>query len=167
MARNGGSRRSADALAKAALFGLLLAGAGAISGMMLGQFVVGERFSTSSPAHASYAELSSNPDAVGADVFPASLCDGCAGGYVPPTRAFAAYEADAFDPPDAVFIDYAPSPAIEDDYRYGGGFEEAAPALPPEPDERAVAGSRLLVLSDEMVPGAPRPVAVRIPAANE
>ncbi|SKB44566.1 hypothetical protein SAMN06295937_100668 [Sphingopyxis flava] len=167
MARHGGSRHSADALAKAALAGLLLAGVGAISGILLGQFVAGERFAASSPAHASFAELSSNPDAVGADVLPASLCDGCAAGYVPPTRAFTAYGVDAFDPPEAVFLDYAPPPAAEDGYRYGGNFEDAAPPLPSAPDARAAGGPGLIVLSDDMVPGAPRPVAVPIPAASE
>jgi len=174
MARHEGSRPSADAFAKAALSSLLLAGVGALTGMLLGQFVVGERFSASIPGRASYAELSSNPDAVGPDVLPSSLCEGCTDGYIPPTRAFAAQELDAYDPPEAVLIDYSSAPA-DDDYRYGGSFddyrsagsfEDAEPALPAEPSETGGGGSKLLVLSDERVPDAPRPAAIPIPAAN-
>lgn len=169
MVRPGGLKHSADALVKGTLSCLLLAGAGAIGGMFLGEFVVGESLHGSIPASASYADLSSNPDAIGADGLPSSSCQGCADGYRPATRAFAAGRSDdfdAFDPPEAAAIDYA-SPAPDDDgYRYGGTFADAAPPLSADATEREVGDSRLLVLPADAVPDAPAPVPVPIPTAN-
>lgn len=166
MVRHGGSKHSADALVKAALSCLLLAGAGAIGGMFLGEFVVGESLHGSIPAGANYADLSSNPDAVGADGLPSPSCPGCADGYIPATRVFAAGRTDAFDPPEAVTIGDA-SPAPDDDgYRYGGTFADPAPPLPAGAAEREVGDSKLLVLPADAVPDRPAQAPVPIPAAN-
>ncbi|PAL25217.1 hypothetical protein [Sphingopyxis sp. GW247-27LB] len=170
MVRHGGSKHSADALVKGTLSCLLLAGAGAIGGMFLGEFVVGESLHGSIPASANYADLSSNPDAIGADGLPSSSCHDCADGYVPATRVFAARHGDgfdAFDPSEPVTIDYASPAPADDGYRYGGTFADVAPPSPAEAMAREVGDSRLLVLPADTVPDAPVPAPVPIPAANQ
>lgn len=170
MFRNRGSTSGSDAWLRRALSCLLLVGAGAIGGMALGGFAVGDSLYSSVPDGAPYADLSSNPDAVGADSLPLPSCYDCADGYASAARAYAArrnHGPGAFDPPEAVTIEYAPSLPVDDGYRYGGTFAESSPPLPSAavtPHE--VGDSKLLILSPDAVPVAPPAAPIAIPAAN-
>jgi hypothetical protein len=174
MGRKTGSKREADALLKWALPCLLLAAAGAVGGMVLGGFTVGDGLYGSLPESASYADLSSNPDAVGADSLPLPACLDCADGYGVAGRAYASRAdaaAEVYEPLEPVTIGYAPEPPADDGYRYGGTFAETAPVLssaapPVTAATREVADSKLIVLTPSAVPAA-APAPIPSPAATE
>lgn len=174
MDRKRGSKREADTLLKWVLPCLLLAAGGAVGGMVLGGFTVGDGLYGSLPESASYADLSSNPDAVGADSLSLPACLDCADGYGVAGRTYASRAdapAEAYEPLEPVTIGYAPEPPADDGYRYGGTFAETAPVLssaapPVTAATREVADSKLIVLAPNAVPAA-TPAPIPIPAATE
>lgn len=118
---------------------LLLALAGAIAGMMLGELVAGGRIDESRDDivrdGGGYAGLSANPDAMVADRTVAPACRDCADSYgaAARLRARRAERADAaLRAADPIETEESPPPPSEsaDDYRYGGRFPDTEPTAP-------------------------------------
>ena len=100
---------------------------GIVGGMIAGHLTIGHRYEQDGSGFRSFAGRSGNPDAVGADVRPVEPCYGCADSYGVASRLRAEREErmdPAFRELGAVEIDDAPSE--QDDYSYGGRFEEPA-----------------------------------------
>lgn len=125
---------------------LLLALAGAIAGMMLGELVAGGRIESRDEMvreNSGYAGFSANPDAMVADAAAAPVCRDCADSYgaAARLRARRAERADAAlreaEPIDREAAQPSPEPA--DDYRHGEGFPDVEPAapVPPAPEDFA------------------------------
>jgi len=104
------------------------AGFGAIGGLLLGNFVVGQDVRAGSE-YGSYAEVTGNPDALGVSSSFGEPCYDCGPGYGAVMPRMAANEArmdHAFRELGAVEIDYSSPPT--DDYAYGGRFDDPAAA---------------------------------------
>lgn len=119
----------------------VLALAGVISGIMLGEMAVGARLGWASVEPASYADLSANPNALvpqGDGVI--VRCSDCADSYGVAARLRAERDNrmnDAFRELGAVDVDASlPGEPAEDCYRYGGRFPDQEPRIRnlPEPD---------------------------------
>jgi hypothetical protein len=119
----------------------MLALAGTVGGMMLGEAVVGNRTNGLSSEGSSYSRLSANPDALVPQGEAAPPCPDCADSYGAALRLRAHRDArmsDEFRELGAVDVD-PPLPADPvDDYRFGGRFPD------PEPDDQQVAEIRTL-----------------------
>lgn len=104
------------------------AGIGAIGGMLLGNFVVGQEVMAGSE-YGSYAEVTGNPDALGVSGTFGEPCYDCGPGYGAAMPQMAASDArmdHQFRELGAVEIDYASPPS--EDYAYGGRFDDPAAA---------------------------------------
>jgi hypothetical protein len=104
------------------------AGIGAIGGLLLGNFVVGQEVTPGSE-YGSYAEVTGNPDALGVSSAFGEPCYDCGPGYGAAMPKMAANDArmdHAFRELGTVEIDYS-SPSA-DDYAYGGRFDDPAAA---------------------------------------
>lgn len=101
---------------------------GAVGGVLLGHYVVGED-GTRRNGPTSYADRTGNPNAPGTPPVPIESCYDCSGGYGRGIRHNPRREArmdDAFRELGAVESDPGPEPT--EDYRYGGRFDDPAAA---------------------------------------
>lgn len=124
---------------------LLLALAGAIAGVTIGEHVAGSRLDPGEGLlreGGGYAGFSANPDALAADTVAAPACVDCADSYgaAARLRARRTEQADAgLSEIGAMRPDPAPEPI--DDYRYGGRFPDPEPApLAPAAPETIASG---------------------------
>lgn len=134
-----------------------VAGIGAIGGLLLGNFVVGQEVTTESE-YGSYAEVTGNPDAIGVSSSFGEPCYDCGPGYGSATPQMAANDARmdyVFRELGAVEIDHGAPPA--DDYAYGGRFDdpEAAQSIvmqSPVPGETAATASQPVAATLSVAP---------------
>lgn len=108
----------------------MLALAGVVGGMMLGEMAVGSRSGSGSGETASYSHLSANPDALVPQGAGAAPCPGCADSYGVAVRMRAQHNdrmSDEFRELGAVDAD--PQQTVEpvDDYSFGGRFPDPEP----------------------------------------
>ncbi len=105
----------------------MLAGAGIVGGIWLGQLTIGGGIWDSvAPPEESFADLSGNPDALAVDIQPQAPCFGCGDDR----GAAARYRAGRFGPMDDLTtppgeVEDEPMlpPEFADDYEYGGGWD--------------------------------------------
>lgn len=108
----------------------VLALAGVIGGMMLGEMAAGTRLGRAGSEPASYSHLSANPDALVPQGSGAAPCSGCADSYGVALRLRAHRDdrmSDEFRDLGAVDVDPPILADAGDDYRYGGRFPDPEP----------------------------------------
>lgn len=114
----------------------MLALAGVVGGMMLGNMVAGSSAQRGAGEPASYSRLSANPDALVSQVENTAPCLGCADSYGVAVRLRAEREdrmSDEFRELGAVDDSPPYHDDLADDYRFGGRFPD--PALEPMTDQ--------------------------------
>lgn len=135
---------------------LLLALAGVVGGMMLGEMTASTRLGGATDEPGTYAHFSANPDALVPQGEIAPDCIGCADSYGAAMRLRAHRDdrmGDEFRELGAVEVDPPTPTEPADDYRYGGRFPD------PEPPARRAAVTPAVAIAvpaalDSSVPSA-------------